>query len=137
MSTNQIGSFRLGVDMKKLLPSKLYSDIFDDADITSNDASTIRVDRGETSAAFLNNGAFGRAYDRVQSVAIQLRQFAESNPDVFYDQVNIRKLTKELFAEKLRRCVFYKVQWFIIWSPRILTFTKLRKIIKNIKISTS
>ena len=102
MSANQIGSFRLGVDMKKLLPSKLYSDIFDEEilstdissldvpsnDIKSNVASTISVDRGETSVAFLNNGAFGRAYDRVQSVAVQLRQFAESNPDVFYDQVN-------------------------------------------------
>ncbi len=63
-------------------------DIFND-DVTSNDASTISVDRGATSAAFLNNGAFGRAYDRVRNLSTELRKFAEENPDVFYDQVTI------------------------------------------------
>ena len=87
MSQTQIGSFRLGVDMKKHLPSKLFVDLFDEDLVTSNEASKISVDRGDKKVAFLNNGAFGRAYDLVQSIAIQLRQFAESNPDIFYDQV--------------------------------------------------
>ena len=88
--SSQIGSFRVGAELKKLLPPKVFADIFDD-DVSSNDAPAISVDPGPTSAAFLNNGASGRAYDRVRNIAIQLRQFAEENPDVFYDQVNIFK----------------------------------------------
>jgi hypothetical protein len=61
--SNQLGSFRIGSDVKKLLPADLFSAIFDD-DVTSCDASDITVDRGVTSAAFLNNAAFGRAYDK-------------------------------------------------------------------------
>ena len=87
MSQTQIGSFRSGVDLKRHLPAKLFRDIFDESDNLSSDVANISVDRGENKVAFLNNGAFGRAYDKVQSIAMQLRQFAESNPDVFYDQV--------------------------------------------------
>lgn len=87
MSQTQIGSFRSGVDLKRHLPAQLFRDIFDESDNLSPDVSNISVDRGENKVAFLNNGAFGRAYDKVQSIAMQLRQFAESNPDVFYDQV--------------------------------------------------
>ena len=74
MSNRHIGSFRLGVDMKKQLPSKLFQNLFDEDLVTSNEAPKISVDRGEKKVAFLNNGAFGRAYDLVQSIAIQLTQ---------------------------------------------------------------
>ena len=88
MSKNvQIGSFRIGAELKRVLPAKLYDDIFN-GDVSQNDAAKISVDRGMTSSAFLNNGAFGRAYDAVQNVANELRRFAESNTDIFYDQVS-------------------------------------------------
>ena len=37
--------------------------------------------------ALLNHGAFGKAYDDCMKLSIELRVFAEQNPDLFYDQL--------------------------------------------------
>ena len=59
-----IGSFRDNVDIKSLLPSDLYSSIFDPIPDNWNltDLITIRKNEGRH---YLNNAAFGRAYDEV------------------------------------------------------------------------
>ena len=40
----------------------------------------------QTDKHFLNNAAFGRAYDSVLELSFKLRRFAETSPDIFYDQ---------------------------------------------------
>ena len=61
-----IGSFRDNVDIKSLLPSDLYSSIFDPIpdnwDLT--ELITIKAKQGRH---YLNNAAFGRAYDEVKT----------------------------------------------------------------------
>ena len=47
----------------------------------------ITFPRKDSSVAHFNNGAFGRAYDASLKLSIQLRLFAEQNPDLFYDQL--------------------------------------------------
>ena len=61
-----IGSFRDNVDIKSLLPSDLYSAIFDPIpdDWKLSDLITIKKNQGKH---YLNNAAFGRAYDEVKS----------------------------------------------------------------------
>ena len=60
-----IGSFRDNVDIKSLLPSDLYSSIFDPIPDNWNltDLITIKANQGRH---YLNNAAFGRAYDEVK-----------------------------------------------------------------------
>ena len=61
-----IGSFRDNVDIKSLLPSDLYSSIFDPIPDNWNlaDLITIKSNQGRH---YLNNAAFGRAYDEVKN----------------------------------------------------------------------
>ena len=62
-----IGSFRDNVDIKSLLPSDLYSLIFDPIpdnwDLTDLIKTGIKTNQGRH---YLNNAAFGRAYDEVK-----------------------------------------------------------------------
>ena len=60
-----IGSFRDNVDIKSLLPSDLYSLIFDPIPKNWNlsDLISIKTNQGRH---YLNNAAFGRAYDEVK-----------------------------------------------------------------------
>ena len=64
-----IGSFRDNVDIKSLLPSDLYSSIFDPIPDNWNltDLITIKTNQGRH---YLNNAAFGRAYDEVSIILI-------------------------------------------------------------------
>jgi 5-histidylcysteine sulfoxide synthase len=80
-----IGSFRDNVDVKSLLPPDLYSAIFDPIpdDWSLNSLITIKKNQGKH---YLNNAAFGRAYDEVLKLNSRLREFSESHPDIFYDQ---------------------------------------------------
>ena len=70
---------------------KLGKEIFDalfledDNDLEIADLITNR--EKDCPVAYLNNGAFGRAYDASLKLSIQLRLFAEENPDLFYDQL--------------------------------------------------
>jgi hypothetical protein len=59
-----IGSFRDSGDLKKILPENLFAEIFDDEVATASEASKISVE-SEGPVSFLNNGAFGRPYDKV------------------------------------------------------------------------
>jgi hypothetical protein len=80
-----IGSFRDNVDIRSLLPPDLYSAIFDPIpdNLELDDLITIRKNEGKH---YLNNAAFGRAYDEVLKLNSRLREFAETQPDIFYDQ---------------------------------------------------
>lgn len=62
-----IGSFRDNVDVKSLLPPDLYSAIFDPIpdDWSLNSLITIKKNQGKH---YLNNAAFGRAYDEVTTL---------------------------------------------------------------------
>ena len=81
-----IGSFRFEEDIKKYLPDELYSQIFDEIsdDLKISELVQIKLNDGN---AYLNHAAFGRAYNDVISLSLQLKSFAEANPDVFYDQL--------------------------------------------------
>ena len=59
-----IGSFRDNVDIRSLLPPDLYSAIFDPIpdNLDLNDLISIKKNQGKH---YLNNAAFGRAYDEV------------------------------------------------------------------------
>lgn len=80
-----IGSFRSVADVKTLLPEKLYKAIFDEIPDGLDIKTLISVDSNQKNQ-YLNNAAFGRAYDSVIDLSIDLRRFAEQSPDVFYDQ---------------------------------------------------
>ena len=80
-----IGSFRNNLDIKTLLPPDLHSDIFDPIPDNLDVGSLITIPESH-GRHYLNNAAFGRAYDDVLSLSNKLRNFAETNPDTFYDQ---------------------------------------------------
>lgn len=67
----KIGSFRDSGDLKKILPEDLFAEIFDDEIARDPNASKISVDITE-SISFLNNGAFGRPYDKVFRILIKI-----------------------------------------------------------------
>ena len=62
-----IGSFRDNVDIKSLLPSDLYSSIFDPIPDNWNLTDLITIKKNE-GRHYLNNAAFGRAYDEVRYI---------------------------------------------------------------------
>ena len=84
-SKGTIGSFRNNLDIKTLLPEDLYSDIFDPIPDNLDVRTLISLPQGN-GRHYLNNAAFGRAYDDVLTLSGKLRTFAETHPDVFYDQ---------------------------------------------------
>jgi len=85
-SKQTFGSFRNTGDIKNLIPKDLYSAIFDEIPDNLDPKNLIKVE--ETGDKhFLNNAAFGRAYDDVLDLSFKLKNFAETNPDIFYDQV--------------------------------------------------
>ena len=83
--TVSIGSFRNSNNLKKILPNDIYTSLFDPVPDNLDIKKLITVPDNKSSH-FLNNAAFGRAYDDVRTLGDRLRQFAESNPDTFYDQ---------------------------------------------------
>jgi len=82
----KIGSFRNCANIKSLIPNDLYSAIYDDIPDDLDPKKLITVD-GADDKHYLNNAAFGRAYDDVLDLSFKLKRFAETNPDIFYDQV--------------------------------------------------
>jgi len=84
-SRQKFGSFRSNGDIKSLIPKDLYSAIFDEIPDNLDVKSLITVDGGDE-RHYLNNAAFGRAYDDVLDLSFKLKRFAETNPDIFYDQ---------------------------------------------------
>jgi len=80
------GSFRNCGDIKSLIPTDLHSAIFDDIPDNLDPKKLITIDESNDKH-YLNNAAFGRAYDDVLDLSFKLKRFAETNPDIFYDQV--------------------------------------------------
>ena len=80
-----IGSFRSSFNLRTILPDDIYSSLFDPVPDNLDIKKLITVPDNKR-RHFLNNAAFGRAYDDVRNLGDRLRQFAESNPDTFYDQ---------------------------------------------------
>eukprot|EP00090_Calanus_glacialis_P047225 TRINITY_DN9685_c0_g1_i1.p1 TRINITY_DN9685_c0_g1~~TRINITY_DN9685_c0_g1_i1.p1 ORF type:complete len:1465 (-),score=349.19 TRINITY_DN9685_c0_g1_i1:88-4482(-) len=84
-SRQKLGSFRNCEDIKSLIPRDLYSAIFDDVPDDLDVNNLIAVDEGHDKH-YLNNAAFGRAYEDVLDLSFKLKRFAETHPDIFYDQ---------------------------------------------------
>jgi len=84
-SRQKFGSFRSNGDIKSLIPKDLYSAIFDEIPDNLDVKNLITVEQG-LERHYLNNAAFGRAYDDVLDLSFKLKRFAETNPDIFYDQ---------------------------------------------------
>ena len=84
-SRKTIGSFRDVADVKSILPDSIYSALYDDIPDGLDIKTLITLDPGQQ-RQYLNHAAFGRAYDSVVDLSFNLRRFAESQPDVFYDQ---------------------------------------------------
>jgi len=80
------GSFRNTTDIKNVLPKDLYADIFNEIPDDLDPRKLISLNEGNDKH-YLNNAAFGRAYDDVLDLSFKLKRFAETNPDTFYDQV--------------------------------------------------
>ena len=64
MKKATIGSFRNNIDIKTLLPPNLYSSIFDPVPDNLDIKNLITVPNNQVKH-FLNNAAFGRAFDDV------------------------------------------------------------------------
>ena len=85
LKSNTIGSFRSNGDLKTLLPEDIFDSLFDP--IPDNlDVRKLITIPNRNEKHYLNNAAFGRAYDDVLNLSSKLRLFAETNPDTFYDQ---------------------------------------------------
>ena len=85
LEKRSIGSFRSNGDLKTLLPEDIFSSLFDP--IPDNlDVRKLITIPNSNGKHYLNNAAFGRAYDDVLTLSSKLRLFAETNPDTFYDQ---------------------------------------------------
>ena len=80
----KIGSFRCSDDLQRILPNDLQEALFGDIIDTKDVSNLISL---QDDKVFLNNAAFGRAYDEVCRLGKMLRDYAERVPDVFYDQV--------------------------------------------------
>jgi len=85
---SKFGSFRSTGNVRNLLPEDLYHAIFDDISDDLDVKNLITVDQSHDKQ-YLNNAAFGRAYDDVLDLSFKLKKFAETNPDVFYDQTSL------------------------------------------------
>lgn len=79
-----VGSFRNVLDIQKRLPKKLYDAIFETVSNALDTRELINISSNKT---YLNNGAFGHAYDAVKKLSVMLREFSEEEPEVFYDQI--------------------------------------------------
>ena len=77
MKMATIGSFRNNIDIKTLLPPNLYSSIFDPVPDNLDIKNLITVPNNQ-GKHFLNNAAFGRAFDDVLDLSGKLRHFAET-----------------------------------------------------------
>jgi len=103
--SKSIGSFRNIQDVKSLVPENLYRAIYDDIPDGLDVGSLITIDATQNKH-YLNHAAFGHAYDSVLELSLNLRRFAEQNPDVFYDQAclplinNTYKVLEEFFKTK-------------------------------------
>ena len=84
-SRQKFGSFRNCEDIKSLIPKDLYSAIFDAIPDDLDVNNLIAVDEGHDKH-YLNNAAFGRAYEDVLDLSFKLKRFAETHPDIFYEQ---------------------------------------------------
>jgi len=84
--TKTFGSFRNTSNLKSILPEDLFSAVFGDIPDNLDIAKLVTFDGGKGQRHFLNHAAFGKPYGQVLDLSLKLRQFAESNPDVFYDQ---------------------------------------------------
>ena len=70
------------------LGKEIFESLFMDNNEDDLDIADLITTRDRNSpVAYLNHGAFGRAYDASMKLSIQLRLFAEENPDLFYDQL--------------------------------------------------
>ena len=71
-----------------------------------NQNNRISFSNYKASRAYLNNAAFGKAYDVCYELSKKLHDFSENDPDVYYDQAllpmvqNTYKIANEFFKTK-------------------------------------
>ncbi|XP_065674423.1 uncharacterized protein LOC124819331 isoform X2 [Hydra vulgaris] len=85
-------------NIKKYLPGNIFNEIFDEI---SDDLKINELIKTNDKNVYLDNAAFGRAYSDVISLSLQLKGFAEENPDIFYDQlcVPLTEYTYQVLSE--------------------------------------
>ena len=82
----ELGSFRASNNIKDNLPTSIYQSLFESKDIlTLKKNIPLLIEEKNSKKSYLNNGAFGKAYKDCYDLSLQLYEFQETHPDIFYD----------------------------------------------------